>query len=121
MEENLIGLTLTTVWLGRGSTGFELMGQKEGTNYRYSLSSMFEICFSKADLFQRDIRDDPSTLNFWKVLEHDLSGIVMSEDGRVCELQFEDAPSIFVWSQDLDHDNLFVVMRDNSDEWFTIG
>lgn len=121
MEENLIGLTLIGVVLAKGSTGFELIGNKAGEHYRYSLSSMFEICFDRKDIFERDIRDDPSTLTFWRVLEHELSGISISEDGRVCELKFQDAPSIFVWAQELKHDNLIIAQRHDSDEWFTIA
>lgn len=28
---------------------------------------------------------------------------------------------IYVWSKEEDHDNLFIVKRWQSDEWFTIG
>ena len=117
----IIGLRLESVTLSRGSTTFELDGVKEGEHYRYHLGTMFEICFEKVDLFKRDIVDDESTARLWRCLEADLQDVTLSEDGRVCELKLNNKKSIFIWSEELNHDNLLVVRKYESDEWFTIG
>jgi len=82
---------------------------------------MFEVCFSEADIFKSDIRDDKSTFQLWRYLETELTDIFLSDDQRVCELAFDNNQSIHIWSKDMDHDNLFVVRRFQSDEWWTIG
>lgn len=90
-------------------------------HYRYDCSNGFEICFDKARIFKDDIIDHPSTLELWDCLEKTLEDISISDNGRVCLLKLKDGPMIYVWSKEEDHDNLFIVKRWQSDEWFTIG
>ncbi|MEM6555971.1 MAG: hypothetical protein AAF642_08860 [Pseudomonadota bacterium] len=120
-EEKLVGLDLRSVSLGRGATSLELDGKISGEYHRYNCSTNFEICFDKDRVFKDDIIDHPSTLRLWDCLEKPLIDISISEDGRVCSLKLGDGPTIYVWSQNEKHDNLFVVRRWQSEEWFTIG
>ena len=94
MQEKLVGLTLTGVTLAKGTTGFEISGVRDGSSYRFSLSTMYQVCFSREDIFERDIINDPSSLKIWKILEHDVKAIQLSEDQRYCEIHFEDAPLV---------------------------
>ena len=119
--KNIIGLRLESVSISRSSITFEVEGMKDGEHYRYMLGTMFEICFDKSSLFKNDIVDDESTARFWGCLEACLQGVTLSKDGRVCELKLDNSKSIYIWSEDINHDNLIVVRRHESDEWFTVG
>lgn len=121
LTQKISGLRLDSITISRGSTTFELDGMKNGEHYKYKLGTMFEVCFEKIDLFKRDIVDDESTINLWGCLEACLEDVSLSEDGRVCELKLDNNKSIFIWSEEADHDNLILVRRYESDEWFTIG
>lgn len=120
-EQKLVGLELISISLGRGATSFLFDGKNNGEHCRYDCSAMFEICFDEARVFKDDIIDHPSTLKLWDCLEKELQEISVSDDGLVCRLKLKDGPTIYVWSQHEKHDNLFVVRRWQSDEWFTIG
>jgi len=117
----ITGLRLERITLSRGSTTFEVDGMKDEEHCRYYLGTMFEVCFDSVDLFKRDIVDDESTVKLWSCLEAEIEEVILSEDGRVCELKLNNKKSIFIWSKEFDHDNLLVVRKYNSDEWFTIG
>jgi hypothetical protein len=119
--EKLVGLDLRSVSLGRGVTSLQLDGKINGEHHLYICSTGFEMCFDKESVFKDDIIDHPSTLKLWDCLEKSLIDISISDDGRVCSLKLEEGPTIYVWSESEDHDNLFVVRRWRSDEWFTIG
>jgi hypothetical protein len=119
--QKLVGLDLVSVSLSRGATSFTLAGKIDGEYCRYDCSTMFEICFDDARIFKDDIIDHASTLKLWDCLEKTLEELSVSTDGRVCSLKFKDGPTVHIWSADKDHDNLFVVKRWQSDEWFTIG
>lgn len=119
--EKITGLRLESVTLSKGSKTFEFDGMRDGEHYRYHLGTMFEICFGKEDLFKRDIVDDESTVKLWGCLEAELKDVILSEDGRVCQLKLDNGKSIFIWSLEVDHDNLLVARRHEFDEWFTIG
>ena len=121
MEEKIKGLRLIAVVLAKGSTGFELEGMVDNEYLRYSLSTMFEVCFEKDHVFKRDIIGDKSTLSIWDCLDRVLEDVAVSPDGRVCSLRLENEKTIYVWSHELKHDNLIVVKRNESIEWFTIG
>jgi|GEM_PF-2159044 len=120
-EQKLVGLDLVSVSLARGATGFTLLGKVGGEHCRFDCSTMFEICFDEDRIFKDDIRDHPSTLKLWDCLDKTLEAVCLSDDGRVCSLKLEEGPTVYVWSEDEKHDNLFVVQRWRSDEWFTIG
>lgn len=120
-EQKLVGLHLESVSLSRGATGFNLGGKIDGAYHRYECSTPFEICFDEDRVFKDDIVDHPSTLRLWECLEKTLIELKVSEDGRICMLKFDGGPTAYVWSIECKHDNLFVVHRWQSDEWFTIG
>lgn len=121
VTSRLLGLRFESVTLAKGSISFELDGMKNDQHHRYHLTTQFDVCFDANDVFKHDIVDDASTANVWSYLESDLIKILLSEDGRICELCFSNGKSIFVASLEFEHDNLFVVNRHGSDEWFTIG
>jgi len=119
--EKIIGLRLESVTLSKGAFSMQFQGRKNGEPVAYNISTMYEICFHRDGLFSRDIIEDESTTELWGYLEQSLEACILVEEGRVCELVFSDASSIFVWSMEYDHDNLLVVKNLNSAEWFTIG
>lgn len=121
MIENLKELNLITVLISWGATAFEFEGKKGDDYHRYTLSTMFEICFDEHLVFKSDILQDESTVKIWNYFNKRLLDIVLSSDGRSCELKFEDELSIYVWSKEMDHDSLFIVNRYQSEEWFAIG
>ena len=120
-EEKLVGLDLVSISLGRGATSLMFYGKVGEEHCRYDCSTIFEICFDEARVFKDDIIDHPSTLKLWDCLEKTLEELSVTNDGRVCSLKLKSGPTIYVWSAKEDHDNLFVVKRWQSDEWFTIG
>lgn len=120
-EQKLVGLELVSVSLGRGATSFTFAGSSDGEHCRYDCSTMFEICFDEARVFKDDIIDHPSSLKLWDCLEKELEEIFVRDDGRVCSLKLKGGPTVYIWSEEAKHDNLLVVERWQSDEWFTIG
>ncbi len=120
-EQKLVGLDLMSVTLTKGATSFEFSGKIDGEFHRYDCGTGFDICFDEVRIFKDDIVNHPSTLRIWECLENKLSKLVLSDDGRVCSLTFEEGPSIYIWSRERDHDNLIIARRWQSDEWFTIG
>lgn len=120
-EHVLVGLELDRIALMRGGTSFSFGGKLDGEFVRYECATAFEVCFDENRIFKDDIVDHPSTINLWNCLERKLVGLHISDDGRICSLKLDGGPTIYISSRDEEHDNLLVVRRWQSDEWFTIG
>lgn len=120
-ESLIIGLRLDSICLSAASVSLQVSGKIGDVYYQYSMSTMFELCFDKSSIFKDDITHGEHTKKIWDYLDSKIADISLSDDGRVLKISFENKKNIYIWSVDIDHDNLIVVSSQNSDDWFAIG
>lgn len=121
MQERLIGSTLVGVCISRGSTSFEFECFSDSASKTFTASTMFQICFEEVDVFSKDIVDDVSIASIWNFFGKKITEISLKSDGRCLHFVFEGQLNIYIWTDNIVHDNILYVEERDTDLWFVLG
>ena len=113
----LIGLRLEACRFSKGSYTFEFAGIKNEEFHYFFVST--SNCFSAHIAKKVDALENIS-LDLWKFLECELTGIRELSESPEVIFEFGDAGKFVVWADSPPTDNLLIVKDRESGEWFTV-
>jgi hypothetical protein len=87
----------------------------------YSVTSSADIKFARSGEEARDFRDATEGAALIELIGAEWASVEVADDCRSATIQFKQGQTVHAWWPDKAYDNLFIVRRDGSDEWSTIG
>ncbi len=114
--KNLIGLRLESCRFSKCSYSFEFDGRVNGEYFNFDVGTSCYLSFTKE---RKDIGNDFSK-HMWDILETNLENIILNEKDEEVIFEFEKGKKIFFWWESPLDDNLIIVRKKRSNQWFTI-
>ena len=87
----------------------------------FSVSSSADISVEKLETDAVDFRHSKLAAGLIELVGAELIDIETDDASHVAVVKFDDEKAVRAWWPDKVHDNLFVVRRERSDEWWVIG
>ncbi len=113
--EKIHGLTLESFRLSKGSYSLEFSGKSNEESVIYHVGTAYNLSVNaknKSDALEK------SSEVIWPVLEQAL--ITTIEVENQIRLIFENGKELLIWQEENANDNLLIVRKEDSEEWFTV-
>lgn len=112
----LIGARIDAITFGVAHFQLRLSTEQEA----YSVSTSADVSCepSKGDPF--DFREDKACSGLVGLIGAELCSLAVDEPGRSASLHFDEGRQVRAWWPDKVYDNIFIVRREGSDEWWVV-
>ncbi len=113
--EEIHGFTLESFRLSKGSYSLEFSGKSNEEFVIYNVGTAYNLSVdekNESDALEKSSED------IWPVLEQVL--ITTIEVENQIRFLFENGKELLIWQEENANDNLLIVRKEDSDEWFTV-
>ena len=87
----------------------------------FSVTSSADVSAEAKESVAVDFRDSKAGSGLVELIGAEMQGFVTDEAPRSAEIRFGDGKTVRAWWPDQIFDNLFVVRRTGSDDWWVVG